>query len=177
MLCEMSKILVTGPKRVQENVIKELHQLKILHIIENSKNELADIGQPVESAGKLSEIMVKIRASINSMGIKKSEASYQVIDVQGIEKKANGINEIVIKNNEEIRRIEELKSKNLAILTELKLLSGIGLPLEAFEPYNSLAIFMGYMQDSYDVSYLKDSLSKETGKIEMLQSPADKKIF
>src|SRR3989338_10841071 len=132
MLCEMSKILVTGPKRVQENVIKELHQLKILHIIEHSKNELADIGQPVESAGKLSEIMVKIRASINSMGLKKSEANYPVIDVPGIEKKANEITEAVSRNNRELSGIEELRSKNLKVLNELKLLAGISLPLEAF---------------------------------------------
>src|SRR3989338_3718242 len=57
------------------------------------------------------------------------------------------------------------------------ILGSINLPLEAFEPYNSLAIFTGYMNDAYDISYLKDSLSKETEKFEMLQSPADKKIF
>jgi len=175
MLYEMSKILVTGPKKVQENVIKELHELKILHIVEHSKNELADIGQPIETAGKLSEIMVKVRALINSLGIKKSEANYQIIDVLGIERKANLINEAVNKSNEELRRIEELKSKHLEILNELNLLAGINLPLEAFEPYNSLAIFTGYMHDLNDVSYLKGSLSKETGKFEMLAD--DKKIF
>ena len=174
---QMSKLLVTGPKKVQGNVIKELHQLKILHIVEHSKNELADIGQPMETASKLSEIMVKIRASINSMGIKKSEANYPVIDVPGIEKKANEITEAVSRNKRELSGIKELRSKNLKVLNELKLLAGISLPLEAFETYNSLAIFTGYVNDAYTASYLKDSLSKETKQFEMLQSPADKKIF
>lgn len=174
---EMSKILVTGPKKVQENVVNELHQLKILHIVEHSKNELADIGQPMETAAKLSEIIVKIRASINSMGIKESDANYPIIDIFGIEKKANEISEAVSRNNREISGIEELRSKNLAIFAELNLLAGISLPLESFEPYNSLAIFMGYVQDSYDISYLRDSLSEETEKFEVFQSPADKKIF
>ncbi len=174
---QMSKILVTGPKRVQENVISELHKLKILHIVEHSKNELADIGQPMETAGKLSEIMVRVRALVNSLGIKKSQPSYQIDNMQGIEKKVNELSEAVSRNNHEVSGIEELRLKNLAILNELKLLAGISLPLEAFEPYNSLAIFTGYVNDSYDASYLKDSLSKETEKFEMLQSPADKKIF
>ncbi|MEK6876072.1 MAG: V-type ATP synthase subunit I, partial [Nanoarchaeota archaeon] len=91
--------------------------------------------------------------------------------------KVNEVSEAVSRNNHELSGIEELRSKNLAILNELKLLAGISLPLEAFEPYNSLAIFTGYVNDSYDISYLKDSLSKETEKFEILQSPADKKIF
>src|SRR3989338_2057320 len=149
---EMSKLLVTGPKRVQENVISELHKLKILHIVEHSKNELADIGQPMETASKLSEIMVQIRALTNSLAIKKQEIAYETASVHEIEKKANGINEAVSKNNEELRRIEELRSKSLAVLNELRLLSGISLPLDAFEPYNSLAIFTGYVNDAHDVS-------------------------
>src|SRR3989338_969939 len=194
---EMSKILVTGPKRAQENIIKELHKLKILHIVEHSKNELADIGQPMENASKLSEIMVKIRALINSLAIKKQEIAYEIPSVHEIESRANKISAAVSEINDGVRRIEELKSKNLAILNELNLLTGISLPLEAFEPYNSLAIFTGYMNNIYDISYLKDSLSKETEKFSMLensdnrnfrhaqkssifdifQSPADKKIF
>src|SRR3989338_3197081 len=172
---EMSKILVTGPKRAQENIIKELHKLKILHIVEHSKNELADIGQPMENASKLSEIMVKIRALINSLAIKKQEIAYEIPSVHEIESRANKISAAVSEINDGVRRIEELKSKNLAILNELNLLTGISLPLEAFEPYNSLAIFTGYMNDLNDVSYLKGSLSKETGKFEMLAD--DKKIF
>jgi len=174
---EMSKLLVTGPKSVQKNVISELHKLKILHIAEHSKNELADIGKPAENASRLSEIMVKIRALINSLAIKKQEIAYEIASVHEIESRTDKISAAVSEISDGARRIEELKSKNLAILNELKLLGSINLPLEAFEPYNSLAIFIGYVNDAYDISYLKDSLSKETEKFEMLQSPADKKIF
>ena len=167
---EMSKILVTGPKRVQENVINELHKLKILHIVEHSKNELADIGQPMGSASKMSEIMVKARALINFLGIKKHEIVYESFNVREIEIKISEISKTANETNDELRRIGELKSKNLAVLNELRLLGSIDLPLEAFEPYNSLAVFMGYVNDAYDASYLKDSLSKETEKFEMIEN-------
>ena len=72
---EMSQLLVTGPKRAQENIVKELHRLKILHIVEHSKNELADIGQPMETASKLSEMMVKVRALMPALNIARDGAN------------------------------------------------------------------------------------------------------
>ena len=148
---QMSKLLVTGPKRVQENVISELHKLKILHIAEHSKSELADIGQPMESAGRLSEILVKVRALANSLEIKKQEIAYESLNVREIEAKAEEISKTVNEISDELRKIEELKQKNLAILNELNLLGSIDLPLEAFEPYNSLAIFFGYVNNVHDI--------------------------
>ena len=115
---QMSKLLVTGPKRVQENIISEMHKLKILHIVEHSKNELADIGQPMETASKLSEIIVKVRASINSLAIKKQEIAYEIASAREIESRANKISTAVSEINDGVRRIEELRSKNLTILNE-----------------------------------------------------------
>ena len=163
---EMSKILVIGPKSMQENVISELHKLKILHIAEHSKNELADIGQPTESAGKLSEIMVKIRALINSLAIKKQEIAYEIPSVHEIESRANKISAVANEINDGLRGIEELRSKNLAMLNELKLLAGISLPLEAFEPFNSLAIFFLsaglWNMSNFSVSFDNESFKYET---------------
>ena len=41
---DMSSVIITGPNSIQEPLIRELHELKVLHIVEHSKNELADIG-------------------------------------------------------------------------------------------------------------------------------------
>src|SRR3989338_11162977 len=70
---DMSRVIVTGPNSVQESVIREFYNLEVLHIIEHSRNELADIGQPFGNSNKLSEIIVRIRSVINSLGIKKTD--------------------------------------------------------------------------------------------------------
>jgi len=70
---DMSSIIITGPKAIQEAIIRELHELKVLHIVEHSKNELADIGKPLGSAANLSEALVKVRALIAALGIKKGK--------------------------------------------------------------------------------------------------------
>ena len=78
---------------MQETVINELHNLKILHIVEHSKNENADIGKPLESASKLSEILVKIRALIATLSIKKEEATFNIkrglLEIDSTTKKLN----------------------------------------------------------------------------------------
>jgi len=174
----MSRIIIAGPKKVQGKVIRELHKLEILHIVEHSKDELADIGQPLENAGKLSELIVKVRAIIAALNIKKQETDFQLkrglVEISGNVKK---LNEEVNKNNEELRIAEELKSKSQSVLNELRILEKIDLPINVFEPYSSLTVFTGYVPDSHDIEYLKDSLSKTTGKYEIFENNAGKKIF
>ena len=72
----MSKVIITGQNNLQESVINELHKLKILHIVEHSKNELADIGEPLNNANTISEILVKVRALIVALNIKKEEHEF-----------------------------------------------------------------------------------------------------
>jgi hypothetical protein len=68
---EMDSAIITGPINLQEKIIQELHKLKILHIVDHSKSDLADIGSPLESASRLSEMIVKVRALITSLSIKR----------------------------------------------------------------------------------------------------------
>ncbi len=70
---EMNSVLIAGPTNLQEKVINKLHELNILHIVDHSKNELADIGGPLESAHKLSEALVKIRSLMSVLKIKKEQ--------------------------------------------------------------------------------------------------------
>src|SRR3989344_2527463 len=103
---EMSKVIITGPKHVQESIIKELHSLKILHIVEHSKNEMADIGTPLESANRLSELLVKTRALISALGIKKEGSDYGLKGISEIEPNLKKLNEDVKINLDELRKTE-----------------------------------------------------------------------
>jgi len=177
-VCDMSRIIIAGPKIVQGRVIRELHKLEILHIVDHSKDELADIGQPLENAGKLSELIVKVRALIAALNIKKQETKFELkrglVEISGNVKK---LNDEVNKSNEELRKAEELRTKSQSVLNELKILEKIDLPINVFEPYSSLTVFTGYVSDSQDIDYLKDSLSKTTEKYEIFENNAGKKIF
>src|SRR3989338_603981 len=123
---EMSRILVSGPSKAQDAVVRELHKLKVLHIISHSRNDLADIGQPMENAGRLSELMVKARALIAALNIKKSEAELSFnAPLAEISIKIKELAEEINKNNEELKRVDEFKAKNEYMLGELKNIENI----------------------------------------------------
>ncbi|MEK6949846.1 MAG: V-type ATP synthase subunit I [Nanoarchaeota archaeon] len=173
---ELSRVILTGPNGVQESIIKELHDLEVLHIIEHSKNELADIGQPLGSSNKLSEIIVRIRSVINSLGIKKgdkiAETKSGLFEIDRTSKK---IADEVNKNNEELRRIDELSARNSAILNELNLIKGINLPVGAFKPYKTLDVITGFADDAHGAEYLDSSLRNVTQNFALYLNSGDKK--
>ena len=103
---EMSRVVVAGQIKVQESVIKELHKLEILHIVEHSKSELADIGDPLESANRLSEIIVKIRALTATLGIKKEEGKIEFKGLSEIDSTTKALSEKVSKLSDELGNTE-----------------------------------------------------------------------
>ena len=175
---EMSSVLITGPKKLQEKVIKELHSLKILHIVEHSKSELADIGSPLENASKFSELIVKIRALITALNIKKEETKFEIErGLLGINRTTKKLNEEVNSRFEELRKVEEQISKNQAVKQELNILKNIDVPLQAFTSYKSLAYFTGYLDKKNNIADLKKELSQITEKFMLFHNVIEKKTF
>src|SRR3989338_9192379 len=173
---QMSSVIITGPKNVQEKVIKELHNLKILHIVEHSKNDLADIGDPLESASKLSELLVKVRALIAALNIKKEENKFELkkglLEVESTIKK---LGEEANTNLDKLKKLEGLISRNEAVKQELEILKNIDIPLESFTSYTSLTYFTGYIKG--DALDLKEELSKVTKKFMLFGSISKKRSF
>ncbi len=171
----MSRVVITGPKSIQEDIIKELHSLKILHIVDHTKSELADIGNPLESAAKLSEILVKVRSLISLLGVKKEDYDFELkkgmLEIQSTAKKLS--DELNV-NLDEIKKIDETLSRNELIRQELDILKGINIALEALSSYKSLAYFAGYLKGKNGHELLKGELEETTAKFMLLQNPTSK---
>jgi len=173
---QMSSVIITGPKNVQEKVIKELHNLKILHIVEHSKNDLADIGDPLESASKLSELLVKVRALIAALNIKKEENKFELKKgLLKVESTIKKLGEEANTNLDKLKKLEGLISRNEAVKQELEILKNIDIPLESFTSYTSLTYFTGYIKG--DALDLKEELSKVTKKFMLFGSISKKRSF
>lgn len=174
----MSSVIITGPKSLQEKIIKELHKLKILHIVEHSKNELADIGIPLENASELSEIIVKVRALMTSLGIKKeiikSELTGGLKEINQTTKKLNDETSLLL---EELKQREDAVSRNEVARQELELLKNIDVPLESFTSYKSLAYFTGYLGGKDKITFLRVELEKTTKKFMLFASIIKKRYF
>ena len=175
---DMDRVIITGPKDLQEKIIKSLHEMGILHIVEHSKNELADIGQPLESSNRLSEILVKVRSLITTLNIKKSGHRFKLkrgfLEISQTTKK---LNEELNSHLEKLRRVDEQTSKNKTIIPELEILKSLNLPLHIFASYSSLAYFTGYLKDRYDLNYLNDKLSGITENFMLFSKDLKKQVL
>ncbi len=175
---EMSRVVIAGHKNAQESVIKELHELKVLHVVEHLKNDQADIGLPLASSNRLSELIVKIRAIIHALGIKKKEGLFDAkANLLDIGRTAKKLAEEVNRSNEELRRIDELLARNILILNELQMLKNIDIPIGAFGPYKTLDVITGIADMEYEVNFLRDSLSAKTGNFMLRSGNFGKKVF
>src|SRR3989338_8563926 len=174
---EMSSVILTGPIKLQERVINELHKLRILHIVEHTQTQLADIGNPLENANALSEIIVKVRALITALDIKKKGAKFKLqrglLEVKQTTKK---LNEELIKLLDELKKTEEYLSKNEAVKQELEILKNIDIPIETFASYKSLVYFKGYLKQS-NLMALKGMLPTATEDFMLLDDTVKKKSF
>ncbi|MEK6946734.1 MAG: V-type ATP synthase subunit I [Nanoarchaeota archaeon] len=166
---EMSSVLIAGPKSIQESVIKELHDLKVLHIVDYSRSEHADIGTPLESAPKLSETLVKVRSLMSALSIKKEAAKFDLKKgMLEIDSNVKKISEELNSNLEEIKRIESSLSKNDSVKKELELLEDISINLENFTNYKSLACFTGFVRGKNGAAGLRGQISKLTENFMLL---------
>ena len=181
----MTSVIITCPNNLQETVIRELHSMRVVHIVEHSKNELADIGKPLEMAGRLSEILVKVRALSAELGMKKKEtaALEETADLEhkkGLSEAESTVKRLGEELNackEELKKAQELQAKSRAIMQEFEILKGIDIPLEAFTPYKSLACFTGYLKDENKAVELKVELSITTERFMLFYSPVRKRCF
>ncbi|MEK6983671.1 MAG: V-type ATP synthase subunit I [Nanoarchaeota archaeon] len=174
----MSSVIITGPNNILETIIKELHNLKVLHIVEHSKNELADIGRPLDKAGELSDALVKIRALISTLNIKnegeKIELKKDFLEIESTVKK---LSQEVNSNLEDFKKVDDLISKSTAVKQELDILKHIDVPLEAFAHYKSLARFTGFVQDKNKAKSIQTELSRLSEKFILFDSPVKRKNF
>ncbi len=185
---EMSSVIITGHNNVLETVIQELHELKVLHIVEHSKNQWADIGKPLEEANNLSEMIVKVRALILELKIKRIETTYEFenqVNFSDIELLIKNINDNLSKNLDELKNVEDQISSRISDRSrqELEILKEMDFNVEYFLPYKSLEVFTGYVKNKNDVIFIKEELSKKTDNFLILESSDDikginkKKIF
>ncbi len=172
---EMSNLIITGPNNLLETVVKELHEMEILHIVDHSKSDLADIGKPMASSGMLSEVLVKVRSLTSNLNIKKERLGYEPkISFSDMELTTSKITSEVSALRDEIKKIDDALAKQRLAEQEIEILQTISLPLEHFAPYKSIAHFAGFADD---IHLLSSSVSKITKSHLLLHGAHGKRNF
>jgi V/A-type H+-transporting ATPase subunit I len=75
---QMSKVLIAAPKDAMEQVISELHRLRLFHVedfVENDQDECAGyrIGVPLEGAGETSKELLRLRSVTGAFSLRADD--------------------------------------------------------------------------------------------------------
>ncbi len=164
----MSKLIITAPKSYIDKTIQELHELDAVHIVNHSASEQTtenlDIGTPLDSASKISETLIAVRALISNLGIKngvKLKNGFKAIGLKNFAQLAKAVKALQEEAKSKIERISQIESEAKSAESKKNFmlsLSKLELPLEAYSGYSSITVFAGHVTDS---GILEKELSSE----------------
>ena len=141
----MSRISVTGSKRVMDDAIEAVHDLNLLHVTEYDDTwEGFDPGDPVEGAEEAAQKLVTVRALQSTLGVTEDDAGRaRIIDDEELETELEATRE----------RVNELDDRRSNLRDELREIDDkvatarpfaeLGIDLDLFAGYDSLSTAVG----------------------------------
>ncbi len=167
---KMEKLLILGEKSLLPVTINTLHKQKVLHIIEHKKNQEVDIGQPLENAQKVSELLLKIRSLFSYLNINPLLIQTQ-LNAKEHKNKQTQKNRQKLQSKHQKPTLKQLE-KDLAALTssvnslldaqkqldanlrsadeqlkQLTILKALKLEFDILSSYDSIIYYVGFVQN------------------------------
>ena len=164
---KMTRVVVVGTSDALDQTIENLHKLNLLHIIDYDEEEAGfKIGKPGSMASKFSEHLVTLRSIENQLGSEEEAGFDKKISAKElpsqIESTLSELEEEVLKQHDLMRSIEtELKQKQ-DIEDTIKPLASLPLSLEDYTGYQSIKVFVGFID-----SNIEDAIRAETSQYEL----------
>jgi V/A-type H+-transporting ATPase subunit I len=155
----MSRVSVTGSKRVIDDVIETVHGLRLLHVTEYDGSwEGFEPGNPQEGADEASEKLVTVRALKSILDVTEEDAgpSNQIVTGEALEEQLEEIRQEV---NELDDRRDNLRGDLRAVEEQIDTMEpfvDLGIDLDLLRGYDSLAVRVG----QGDVETITDALAE-----------------
>jgi V/A-type H+-transporting ATPase subunit I len=141
----MSKVSVTGSKRVIDDVIEAVHSLNLLDLSDYDGSwEGFEGGRSLESAAETNEQLVTVRALESTLGIEDSDAGQtRIVDheeltaeLPALRERINDLDDQRSELETQIREIDEE-------IDAVEPFAQLGLDLDLLSGYDSLAVLVG----------------------------------
>ncbi|MBS3133524.1 V-type ATP synthase subunit I [Candidatus Woesearchaeota archaeon] len=168
----MRKVVITVPKSFLDKTINELYKLNAVHIINHSKSDL-DIGNPLESASKISEALIAARSLISNLGLAGSmelNNGFKAIGVKSLSHLTKSLKTLQNETNLKLEKAKQISDEISSIETKKNILfqlEKLGISVESYSNYSSITVLAGYVKNP---DLMKTGLLKETDEFEMHSS-------
>ncbi|CQH61359.1 A-type ATP synthase subunit I [Halobacterium hubeiense] len=141
----MSKVSVTGSKRVIDDVIETIHDLNLVHLSDyDGKIEGFDNGNPMEGADDASEKLVTVRSLQSTLDVDEADAGpTRIVTDEALETE---LEEIRVEVNELDDRYGELEDELRDVeerIDAVEPFADLGIDLDLLGGYDSLQVAVG----------------------------------
>jgi V/A-type H+-transporting ATPase subunit I len=141
----MSKVSVTGSKRVLDDVIEAIHELDLVHLSDYDGGiEGFENGDPLAGADDASEKLVTVRSLQSILGVSEDDAgSTRIVTEEAIEEE---IEDIRVEVNELDDRRDEVEDDLRAVEEDIDAVEpfvDLGIDLDLLDGYDTLQVAVG----------------------------------
>ena len=146
----MSRVSVTGSKRVMDDVIETIHDLHLLHVTEYDGTWKGfDPGDPEPGADKASDKLVTVRSLLSILRVDEENAGpTRIITDEALEEDLEKVRQVVNELDDQ-RESSENELRNVQEqIDSLEPFVELGIELDLLSGYNTLSVAVG--EGDYD---------------------------
>ncbi|MHB8584680.1 MAG: V-type ATP synthase subunit I [Thermoplasmatota archaeon] len=145
----MRRVLFVTTREDSPTLVRALHDLRAVHIIEHTKGENGlDLGRPLPGGSEASGALVRVRSLMRHLGAEGhvSATTFRTKDVQAGLRRLDALEAEVERTIEEIGKLEAERTEREAEITKLGPALELGIPLELLRGYSSIRAFVGTIE-------------------------------
>ncbi|MFB6172729.1 MAG: V-type ATP synthase subunit I [Haloarculaceae archaeon] len=157
---QMSRVSVTGSKRVMDDVVETVHDLNLLHVVEyDGAWEGFEPGDPVQGADEASDKLVTVRSLQSILGVEEDDAGpSRIVTDEAIDEELEEIRQDVNDLDDEREELEdELRSVEERI-DAVGPFADLGIDLDLLAGYEELTVAVG----EGDAGDVRETLARAT---------------
>jgi V/A-type H+-transporting ATPase subunit I len=165
---EMTRAVVVGSIESLDKTIDCLYELGILHLIDFTKqDEEFKLGQPLPKASDASQKLLRLRSMIRTLEIEAHRPGKK-LDAKDLKQRLEQALVTLDLNTsskaEDRQRIQSLIREREAEIRALEPIRSFGLPVELFEGYENISVFVGTCKQDPE-----DALAKKIKDYELMK--------
>lgn len=140
----MTRAVLVGSRDQLEPTIVTLHDLKLVHIVDHrGEDDTFRIGKPLPAAAELSENLVKLRSIASILAVKEPPKEREAVPLDDLRQKILSLELNITEEDAARKKAESLIADLDRRIEELRPFAAIGLPLEAYRGFDSVAVLVG----------------------------------
>jgi V/A-type H+-transporting ATPase subunit I len=140
----MARAVLVGPRDKLPSVIETSYDLKLIHILDyRGEDETFRVGKPLPPASVLSENLVKLRSIANILAVRGVPKENEEVQIDQVREKILSLELNITEEDEARKKAQSLIADLDRRIEELRPFAALGLPLEAYRGYETIAPLVG----------------------------------